>query len=99
MGIIFSCVLGSVSRWARSHWPGGVRGSNLGMGDLRYSFSSQCFVLSHSGNVFSRFVNMSIIRLLIPHSHPNLSCLRCGVDYPRFIDDDTAEELLTPLLR
>ena len=33
------------------------------------------------------------------HSHQNLSYLRSGVDYPRFLDDDTAEELLTPLLR
>ena len=28
-----------------------------------------------------------------------LSCLRTGVDYHRLIDDDTTEELLTPLLR
>ena len=37
--------------------------------------------------------------LLIPHSHQNLSCLRSSVHYPRFIEDDSAEELLTPLLR
>ena len=36
---------------------------------------------------------------LLPNSHQKLSCLRSGVDYPRFIDDDTAEELLRPLLR
>ena len=35
----------------------------------------------------------------MPHSHQNLSCLRNGVDYSRFIGNDTAEELLTPLLR
>ena len=33
------------------------------------------------------------------HSHQNLSCLRSGVGYPRFIDDDTVEELFKPLLR
>ena len=33
----------------------------------------------------------------IPSSHQNLGCLTSGVDYLRFIDDDTAEELLTPL--
>ena len=35
---------------------------------------------------------------LMPHSHKNLSCLRSGIGYPRFIDNDTAEGLLTPLL-
>ena len=35
----------------------------------------------------------------IPHSHQNLSCLKCGVDYSRFIGIYTAEELLTPLSR
>ena len=29
----------------------------------------------------------------------NLSCLRSSVYYPRFIGNDTAEELLTPFLR
>ena len=29
---------------------------------------------------------------LIPHSHQNLSCLTSGVDYSRFIGNDTAEE-------
>ena len=33
-----------------------------------------------------------------PDSHQNLSCLRSGVHYSRFIGKDTAEELLTPLL-
>ena len=33
------------------------------------------------------------------HSHQNVSCLRSGVGYPRFIDNDTADELLLPLLR
>ena len=42
---------------------------------------------------------MLIVDNLIPHSHENLSCLRSGVDNPRFIDDDTAEELFTALLR
>ena len=36
---------------------------------------------------------------LIPHSHQNISCLRSGVGYARFIDNDSAVELLTPLLR
>ena len=36
---------------------------------------------------------------LISHSHQNLSSHRSGVDYSRFICNDTAEELLTPLLR
>ena len=35
----------------------------------------------------------------IPHSHQNLSCLRNGEDYSRFIGNDTAEEQLTVLLR
>ena len=35
----------------------------------------------------------------IPHSHQNLSCVKTGVDYSRFTVNDTAEELLTPLLR
>ena len=35
----------------------------------------------------------------MPDSHQNLSCLRSGVEYPRFTNDDTTEELLTPLLR
>ena len=39
------------------------------------------------------------MRTPIPHSHQNLSCLRNGVDYSRFIGNDTSEELLTPLLR
>ena len=34
---------------------------------------------------------------MIPHSHQNLSCLKSGVGL--FIDNDTAEEFLTPLLR
>ena len=33
------------------------------------------------------------------HSHQNLSCRKTGVDCPRFIDNDTATELSTPLLR
>ena len=37
--------------------------------------------------------------MLIPHSYQNLSCIESGVGYPRFIENDTAEELLTPLLR
>ena len=36
---------------------------------------------------------------VIPHSDQNLSCLRSGLEYPRFIDDDTGEELFTPFLR
>ena len=35
----------------------------------------------------------------MPHSHQSLNCLRSSVDYSRFIGNDTAEELLTPLLR
>ena len=35
----------------------------------------------------------------IPNSHQNLCCLRSGVDYFRFIGNDMAEELLTPLLK
>ena len=37
--------------------------------------------------------------LPIPHSHQNLACPTNGVDYSRFIDNETAEELLTLLLR
>ena len=35
----------------------------------------------------------------MPHSRQKLSCLRRSVDHPQFIDDEAAEELLTPLLR
>ena len=35
----------------------------------------------------------------IPHLHQNFSCLGSGVDQCRFMGNDTAEELLTPLLR
>ena len=36
---------------------------------------------------------------IIPHSHQNLSCLRSGADCSRFMGNDTAKKLLTPLLR
>ena len=36
---------------------------------------------------------------IIPQSYQNLSYLRSGVDYSRFIGSDTAEELLALLLR
>ena len=36
---------------------------------------------------------------VVPHSHQTSSYLRSGVDDSRFIGNDTAEELLTPLLR
>ena len=61
------------------------------------------------GNICSRWTTLIILQnmlhrlnpveRIIPHSHQNLSCLRSGVDYSQFIGNDTAEELLTPLLR
>ena len=36
---------------------------------------------------------------LISFAQQNLSCFRGGVGYSRFIGNNTAEELLTPLLR
>ena len=36
---------------------------------------------------------------IIPHSHQNLSCTGSGVDYSRFIGNNTDEELFTSLLR
>ena len=37
--------------------------------------------------------------VLVLHSHQNLSCLRSSMDYAGVIGNDTAEKLLTPLLR
>ena len=36
---------------------------------------------------------------LLPHSRQNISCLRSGIGYLRVIDNDSAEELFTSLLR
>ena len=44
-------------------------------------------------------MGVNFVFSLITHSHQNLSCIKTGVDCPRFIGNDTAEELFTPLLR
>ena len=36
---------------------------------------------------------------LLPHSLENINCFKSGVGYSRFIEIDTANELLTQLLR
>ena len=33
------------------------------------------------------------------HFYQGLNCLKNGGGYPRFIDNDTAQELITPILR
>ena len=44
------------------------------------------------------FIFVQFFIVLIPHSHQSLTCLKSGVDYSRFIGNDTAEELITPPL-
>ena len=50
--------------------------------------------------IYSWFSENRHVASLTPHSHQNVICLRSGEGYCRFyfIEFDTANELLTPLL-
>ena len=52
---------------------------------------------SYTNTTLGQMVAFELTRAKTEYSHQTLSCLRSGVDYSRFIGNDTAEELLTPL--